>query len=339
MAASDVHHGGGATPAASVVVPCVTLNSGHAMPVLGFGTGSSTPPADLAATIARAVRLGYRHLDTAAVYGTEGAVGAAVAEAVRGGAVASRGELFVTTKLSMADAHPPRVVAALRESLSRLGLDYVDLFLIHWPVAIGKKDAAAAGELTWDDLSRRLVPFDMEGVWRGMEECHRLGLARSIGVSNFSAAKMSLLLALAAVPPAVNQVEMNVGWRQEKVREACGERGVVVAAYSPLGAHGAHWGSDAVMNSSVLHDVAATRGKTIAQVALRWVYEQGVCMVARSFNEGRMKQNMDIFDWELTDQDKAMIAGVPQRRACRGDYFVSPDGPYKSLHDLWDGEI
>ncbi|KAF0931325.1 hypothetical protein E2562_004474 [Oryza meyeriana var. granulata] len=339
MAASDVQHGGAATATATAanVVPCVTLNTGHAMPVLGFGTGSSSPPADLPAIIARAVCLGYRHIDTAAVYGTEGAVGAAVAEAVRGGAVASRGDLFVTTKLSMVDALPARVVTALRESLTRLGLDYVDLFLVHWPVTIAKKDPA--GELSRDNVDR-MVPFDMEGVWRGMEECHRLGLARSIGVSNFSATKMSRLLALAAVPPAVNQVEMNVGWRQEKVREVCGESGVVVAAYSPLGAYGAHWGSDAVMKNGVLHDVAARREKTIAQVALRWLYEQqGVCVVARSFNEDRMKQNMDIFDWELNEEDKRMIAGIPQRRASQGEYFVSPDGPYKSIHDLWDGEI
>uniref|UniRef100_J3LVM7 NADP-dependent oxidoreductase domain-containing protein n=2 Tax=Oryza brachyantha TaxID=4533 RepID=J3LVM7_ORYBR len=132
---------------------------------------------------------------------------------------------------------------------------------------------------------------------------------------------------------------MNAGWRQEKVREACGASGVVVTAYSPLGAYGAIWGSDAVMKSGVLHDVAARTGKTIAQVALRWLYEQGVCLVARSFNEERMKQNMEIFDWELSEEDKQMIAGMPQRRACRGEYFLSPDGPYKSLHDLWDGEI
>uniref|UniRef100_A0A0D9W291 NADP-dependent oxidoreductase domain-containing protein n=1 Tax=Leersia perrieri TaxID=77586 RepID=A0A0D9W291_9ORYZ len=326
-----------ATAASVVPVPCVTLNSGHAMPVLGFGTGSSRTPADLPATIVHAIRLGYRHLDTASMYTTEGAVGAAVADAIRSGVVASRGDLFVTTKLSLFDADPARVVPALRESLSRLGLDYVDLFLIHWPVTMSKK-AAADGDSESSEVSR-VVAFDMEGVWRGMEECHRLGLAKSIGVSNFSAAKMSTLMALASVPPAVNQVEMNVGWRQEKVRQVCGQGGVVVAAYSPLGAYGAHWGSDAVMNSGVLHDVATRRGKTVAQVALRWLHEQGVCFVARSFNEERMKQNMEIFDWDLSEEDKKMIASIPQRRACQGEFFVSPDGPYKSLHDLWDGEI
>lgn len=237
---------------ASASIPCVALNTGHAMPVLGFGTGSSSTPADLAATILHAVRLGYRHIDTASMYGTEGAVGAAVADAVATGAVASRADLFITSKLVMKDAHPDRVVPALRESLARLGLDYLDLFLIHWPLAA--------------DESNKFVAFDMEGVWRGMEECHRLGLVRSVGVSNFSAAKMSRLLAFAAVPPAVNQVELNVGWRQEKVREVCAKNGVVVTAFSPLGAFGSVWGSNAVMGSGVLRDVAATRGKTIAQV-------------------------------------------------------------------------
>ena len=316
---------------AAVPIPCVTLNTGHAMPVLGFGTGSSRAPADLPDTIVHAVRLGYRHLDTAAMYGTEPAVGVAVAEAVRSGAggISSREDLFVTSKLGIPNARPGRVVPALRESLARLGLDYLDLFLVHWPVAADNPADKAT-----------LAEFDMEGVWRGMEECRRLGLARSVGVSNFSAAKMERLLALAAVAPAVNQVELNVGWRQEKVREVCARHGVVVSAYSPLGAYGASWGSDAVMHSGVMHHVAAAKAKTVAQVALRWVYEQGVCFVARSFNKERLKHNMDIFvDWELSDEDKAMIATIPQKRACQGDYFVSPDGPYKSLEELWDGEI
>ncbi|CAN6242520.1 unnamed protein product [Urochloa humidicola] len=120
---------------ASMSIPCVTLNTGHAMPVLGFGTGSSSPPADLATIIAGAVRLGYRHIDTASLYRTEGAVGAAVADAIAAGAVASREDLFVTSKLYITDAHPGRVVPALRDSLARLGLAYLDLFLIHWPVA------------------------------------------------------------------------------------------------------------------------------------------------------------------------------------------------------------
>jgi 3''-deamino-3''-oxonicotianamine reductase len=237
----------------SASIPCVVLNTGHAMPVLGFGTGSSSTPEDLPATILHAVRLGYRHIDTASMYGTEGAVGAAVSDAVAAGAVTSRADLFITSKLVMKDAHPDRVLPAIRESLARLGLDYLDLFLVHWPVAA--------------DENNKPVPFDMEGVWHAMEECHRIGLARSVGVSNFSAAKMSRLLAFAAVPPAVNQVEVNVGWRQEKVREACAKNGVVVTAFSPLGAIGTAWGSNAVMESGALEDIAARRGKTIAQVS------------------------------------------------------------------------
>ncbi|CAL5028732.1 unnamed protein product [Urochloa decumbens] len=319
---------------ASASIPCVTLNTGHAMPVMGFGTGSSAAPPDLTDIIAGAVRLGHRHIDTASLYGTEGAVGAAVADAVAAGAVASREDLFVTSKLHVTDAHPGRVVPALRESLARLGLAYLDLFLIHWPVAAAVIAGGHGG-----GGGKKLVPFDMEGVWRDMEECHRLGLARSIGVSNFSAAKMTRLLSFAAVPPAVNQVELNIGWRQEKVRELCAKNGIVVAAFSPLGASGSAWGSNAVMESGALRDVAARRGKTVAQVALRWLHEQGVCFVARSFNKERLKQNMELFDWELSEEDKELIMQIPQRRACRGDWFVSPDGPYKSLEELWDGEI
>jgi len=217
------------------------------------------------------------------------------------------------------------VLPALRESLARLGLGYLDLFLIHWPVAAGE--------------DRKLVPFDMEGVWRAMEECHRLGLARSVGVSNFSSEKMCRLLSFAAVPPAVNQVELNVAWRQEKLREVCARNGVVVTAFSPLGAFGAAWGSNAVMESGALRDVAARRGKTVAQVALRWLHELGLSFVVRSFNMERLKQNMELFDWELSEDDKELIMQIPQRRACRGEFFLSPDGQYKSLEELWDGEI
>jgi len=156
-----------------------------------------------------------------------------------------------------------RVLLALRESLARLGLDY----LVHWPLAA--------------DENKKLVPLDMEGVWRAMEECHRLGLARSIGVNNFSAAKMCRLLAFAAVPPAVNQVELNVGWRQEKVREVCAKNGVVVTAFSPLGAIGTMWGSNAVMESGVLQDIAAKRGKTIAQVNKNLKAKGGKIRLAR----------------------------------------------------------
>jgi len=156
-------------------------------------------------------------------------------------------------------------------------MEYVDLYMVHWPVTM------KAGRFTAPFTPEDFEPFDMRAVWEAMEECHRLGLARSIGVSNFSAAKMSRLLAFAAVPPAVNQVELNVGWRQEKVREVCAKNGVVVTAFSPLGAIGTMWGSNAVMESGVLQDIAAKRGKTIAQVNKNLKAKGGKIRLARFF--------------------------------------------------------
>jgi diketogulonate reductase-like aldo/keto reductase len=135
------------------------------------------------------------------------------------------------------------------------------------------------------------------------------------------------------------QVEVNPVWQQRKLRELCREKGVQICAYSPLGASGTHWGSDSVMASAVLRDIAQSKGKTVAQVCLRWVYEQGDCLIVKSFDEARMRENLDIVGWELTEEERQRIAGIPQRKINRALRFVSDHGPYKSLDDLWDGEI
>ncbi|KAL0355000.1 UNVERIFIED_CONTAM: Deoxymugineic acid synthase 1 [Sesamum radiatum] len=172
-----------------------------------------------------------------------------------------------------------------------------------------------------------------------MEECCRLGLAKSIGVSNYSCAKLSTLLQNATILPAVNRVELNVAWQQQKLIEFCKDKGIHVCAFSPLGAYGFHWGTNAVMDSPILKDIATAKDKTVAQVALRWVREQGAFPIVRSLNKERMRQNLQIFDWELTDEEVRRIRQIPQQRACTWKEVVSPDGQYKSLEELWDGEI
>ncbi|KAJ9699616.1 hypothetical protein PVL29_005471 [Vitis rotundifolia] len=161
-------------------------------------------------------------------------------------------------------------------------------------------------------------------------KCCRLGLAKSIGVSNFSCKKLSQLLQYATIPPDVNQVEMNAAWQQVKLREFCREKGIHVSAWSPLGANGAIWGSLAVVENPLLKEISAAKGKSLAQVALRWLHQQGVSIVVRSFNKERMKENLQIFDWQLSDDEIAKIGQVPQRRGFSGQSFVHHDGPYKS---------
>ncbi|KAF8014543.1 hypothetical protein BT93_H0380 [Corymbia citriodora subsp. variegata] len=132
---------------------------------------------------------------------------------------------------------------------------------------------------------------------------------------------------------------MNVAWQQEKLRRYYREKRIQVSAWSPLGANGAYWGTLAVVESPVLKKIAIARGKTLAQVALRWIYEQGAVVTMKSFNKERMKENLQILEWELSKEDSDKIKlEIPQRRGCPGDLFISEDGPYKSLDELWDGD-
>ncbi|WOL09377.1 hypothetical protein Cni_G18130 [Canna indica] len=306
----------------------VSLSSGSKpMPLIAFGTASLplVPSESTRKAILHAIRLGYRHFDTAFVYGSEESLGEAVVEALESGLIQSRDELFITSKLWCRDAHGDRVLPALQKTLGKLQMEYLDLYLIHWPVST--KPAEPALPLPTEEL----LPMDMRSVWEAMEECQRLGLTRSIGVCNFSCKKMDALLSTARIPPAVNQVEVNPLWQQKKTREFCLEKGIQVCGYSPLGARGTFWGQDWVMECDVLQQIAQAKGKTLAQVCLRWVHEQGDCVIVKSFNEKRMKENLDILDWKLSEEEKDRISQIPQRRGCLGLEFVSAHGPTNPL--------
>ncbi|KAL6970084.1 D-galacturonate reductase [Sarracenia purpurea var. burkii] len=310
------------------VIPEVSLvGSGHRMPVIGMGT-SSYPPADLEtakAAILEAIRAGYRHFDTAFAYRSEQPLGEAIAEALRLGLVKSRDELFITTKLWASFADRDQVVPAIKLSLKNLGLEYVDLYLIHWPIRLTEhiSKTPVPAEL--------VVPLDIKSVWESMEECQNLGLTKAIGVSNFSCKKLQEMLSFAKIPPAVNQVEMNPLWQQKQLREFCKAKGIHITAYSPLGANGTKWGDNRVVESDVLLEIAKARGKTTAQVSLRWVYEQGVSLVTKSFNKQRMRENLEIFDWSLTEEESNKISQLPQRK---GVNLVDVLGPHPLVLEL-----
>ncbi|CAJ1952178.1 unnamed protein product [Sphenostylis stenocarpa] len=173
------------------------------MPMLGFGTAAiPLPPNDeLIPVFIAAIEAGYRHFDTATLYGSEEALGLALAQAQRQGLIKNRRDIFVTTKLWCSDAHPDLVLPALKKSLQRLGLEYVDLYLIHYPVRLRQ---GVAGNISKGDV----LPFDIKGTWKAMEDCSKLGLTKSIGVSNFGARKLSELLQNVTITPAVNQVHI-----------------------------------------------------------------------------------------------------------------------------------
>ncbi|XP_042057004.1 non-functional NADPH-dependent codeinone reductase 2-like isoform X1 [Salvia splendens] len=345
---------------ASISIPEITLNSGTGkIPALGFGTAAD-PPVDSLTTktaVLQGIELGYRHFDTAALYNSEQPLGEAIAEAVDRRLIGSRRDLFITSKLWCTDAHPQHVVPALNTTLKNLGTDYIDLYLIHWPVS------AKAGKVEYPIKAENFAPMEFGAVWAAMEECQRIGLTRAIGVSNFSSKKLLEILATAKIPPAVNQVEVNPCWQQKKLIQFCKEKGILVVAYSPLGAFRTFYGTNRVMESEVLKQIAEVKGKTVAQVnmieqkhltsipvlplsgnmlnlqvALRWAYEQGIGVVAKSFKRERMKENMGIFDWSLSSEEVDMISEIPQERACLGVDYTSIYGPYKTIQQLWDEE-
>ncbi|XP_052206005.1 non-functional NADPH-dependent codeinone reductase 2-like isoform X3 [Diospyros lotus] len=284
------------------------------IPVLGFGTavwplgGSET----MQEAIVQAIKLGYRHFDTAAIYGSERCLGEAIAEALRLGLIQSRGELFVTSKLWCSEAHPGRVLPALRNSLERLGMEYVDLYLIHSPVSL-KAEAGLDTHFNKKDL----VPMDFKRVWEGMEECYRLGLAKNIGVSNFSCKKLHHLLLTASIAPVVNQVEMNPLWQQAKLREFCREKGIHITAYSVLGGIGTAWGSSKVLDCEVLGEIAQAKGKTVAQASTRSKKMPPRCQPALNVDQHAEETN------QLRQQIEALTAGLEAIRTQQEEFMAT----------------
>ncbi|KAI4305695.1 hypothetical protein L6164_029046 [Bauhinia variegata] len=308
-------------------IPSLVLGSSagqRRMPVIGMGSAPDfTCKSDTKEAIVEAIKQGYRHFDTAAAYGSEQALGEAIKKAIELGLV-TREELFVTSKLWCTDNHPHLVLPALKRSLKTLQLEYLDLYLIHWPIC------AKPGKFSFPIDAEELMPLDLKGVWAAMEECQRLGLTRAVGVSNFSMKELENLLSFATVPPAVNQVEMNLAWQQKKLRDFCKANGIIITAFSPL-RKGASRGPNEAMDNDVVKEIADAHGKSSAQVCLRWLYEQGVTFVPKSYNKERMNQNLQIFDWSLTEEDYEKINQVKQQRLISG-----PTKP--QLKDLYDKE-
>ncbi|KAL1364741.1 hypothetical protein HN51_012887 [Arachis hypogaea] len=304
-----------------VAVPNVVLQSSFSMPVIGLGTAAESNDGEaIKQAVIEAIKVGYRHFDTASAYESEQALGEAIAESLKLGLIGSRDELFITSKLWLPDNHPHLVLPALQKSLETLRLDYLDLYLVHWPMS------AKPGTWKVPFEQEDLVPFDLKGVWTSMEECQNMGLTKSIGVSNFSTKKLEDLLSFATIPPSVNQ-------QQKNLTEYCKAKGIIITAYSPLGAQGTRWGSNDVIDSELLKDVAQVHGKTVAQVSLRWLYEQGVTVVVKSYNKERIKQNLDIFDFSLTNDDYQKIRQIQQERKVKN----GPAG-FDVIDHLWDGE-
>ncbi|MGW4808136.1 aldo/keto reductase [Kitasatospora sp. NPDC004272] len=260
----------------STTVPNVTLNNGVEMPQLGFGV-FQVPDEETTAAVAAALEAGYRSVDTAAVYGNERGVGKALAASGL-----PREELFVTTKLWNADQGHDATLRAFDASLDRLGLEYVDLYLIHWPTPA--RDLYAES-------------------WRAIERLAAEGRIRAAGVSNFQPAHLTRLIEAGGLVPAVNQVELHPGLQQAELRAFHAAHGIATEAWSPLA-------QGAVLDDPAITAIAERTGKSPAQVVLRWHLQLGNLVIPKSVTPARIRQNLDVFDFALTDEDTAAIAAT-----------------------------
>ena len=258
-------------------IPTVTLNNGIEMPRLGFGV-FQVPDDETRAAVSTALEAGYRSIDTAAVYGNERGTGQALADSG-----IPRDELFVTTKLWNSEQGFDSTLAAFDASLEKLGLDHVDLYLIHWPTPA--KD-------TYLD------------TWRAFEEIYASGRARAIGVSNFLPEHLERVVAAGGTVPAVNQVELHPALQQRDIQAANAAHGVVTEAWSPLAQGGA------LLSEEAITTIADRLGRTPAQVVLRWHLQQGRVVIPKSVTPSRIAENIALFDFELTGDDLAAIDGL-----------------------------
>ncbi len=259
-----------------MTVPSITLNNGIEIPQLGFGV-FQIDPADTRAATLKALEVGYRHIDTAEMYGNEKEVG----EAVRDSGLA-REEIFVTSKLNNGFHDPAAAKKAFDGTLEALGFDYLDLFLIHWPLpAVG----------------------DFVDTWKALEEISASGRVKAIGVSNFQQHHLQRLFDETDIVPAVNQIEVHPYLTQEPLRAFGTEHGIPTEAWSPIA-------QGKVLDDPTITEIAERVGKSTAQVTLRWHVQRGDIVFPKSVTEKRVRENFDIFDFELTDADIAAISGL-----------------------------
>lgn len=262
------------------------LNNGVEIPCVGYGT-FRTPESVAKQSVMDAIELGYRHIDTAAVYENEVGVGQGIAASG-----VAREELFVTSKLWNTERGYEKTKAAFQATLDRLKLDYLDLYLIHWP----------ANEKQFGQDAEKLNAE----TWRAMEDLYNEGRIRAIGVSNFLPHHIKALMKTAKIKPMVDQIEVHPGWPQTETVQWLQEQDILVEGWGPLGGQGAK-----VLGNATMKEIAKAHGKSTAQVALRWELQQGVLPLPKSVHRERSAQNMEIFDFALSEPEMQMIQALP----------------------------
>ncbi|XP_036615477.1 prostaglandin-E(2) 9-reductase-like isoform X1 [Trichosurus vulpecula] len=292
----------------------VTMNDGNTIPVLGFGTYAprTVPKSEHEIATKLAIEVGFRHIDGAFIYENEKEVGQAVRAKIADGTV-TRDDIFYTGKLLSTCHRPELVRPALEETLKTLQLDYLDLYIIHFPVSFKPgKDVMPMDE------NHKIIgdSVDLRDTWEAMEKCKDAGLVKSIGVSNFNRRQLEMILNKTGLKykPVCNQVECHPYLNQSKLLEFCKSKDIILVAYSALGSHREpRWvdqQSPILLEDPVLGAIAKKHNRSPAQVALRYQIQRGVVVLAKSFNEKRIKENLQVFDFQLTPEDMKVIDGL-----------------------------
>ena len=260
----------------------ITLNNGIKMPKIGFGVFRMTNEDECEKAVMNAIQSGYRLIDTAAAYGNEEAVGRAIKQSD-----VKRDELFITTKLWITETNYELAKKGFERSLEKLGLDYLDLYLIHQPYN------------------------DYYGAWRALEELYNEGKIRAIGIDNFTNDKVADFVFFNKIKPAVNLVECNAFYQRKEECEYLKKQNIQMQAWSPLSA-----GQNRLFENETLIDIAKSHNKTVAQIVLRWLIQRGIVPIVKSSNLSRMKENIDVFDFELSSEEMQMIFALDTGRTC-----------------------